>query len=232
MGCGTSSPGRCSTIETQYKLMRLAQSQGLFCEASRALAAVKASPGSSAEDLLPSILADLKPLAPAPMPLDPRHVTPDTLRAAAAELAANQSPSDDGSNPEPHLPGPLELQYLEETAPAMKPEDIPAGLRTHIERCETCAICAAAAADGRGEQAVGPPPAARVQPRIPLRLHRPMDHRRRGHVPHVPRRAAAARVGARRPEGGSLPFLTHGPTSMRGLVRLPQGAPERAAQTL
>ena len=142
MGCGTSSPGRCSTIETQYKLMRLAQSQGLFCEASRALAAVKASPGSSAEDLLPSILADLKPLAPAPMPLDPRHVTPDTLRAAAAELAANQSPSDDGSNPEPHLPGPLELQYLEETAPAMKPEDIPAGLRTHIERCETCAICA------------------------------------------------------------------------------------------
>ena len=135
MGCSGSSE-KGNTLAVQFRLMQLAQREGLFCDSPSALCIVKENPGQPAEKLLPLLREQLRPLRVHRPPVDPRTLTPEQRLRAATELF--------GETParlSVVMTGPVDAAHLEDMAPIILPEDIPAGLRIE-RRTETCCVCA------------------------------------------------------------------------------------------
>ena len=142
MGCSSSAPVESGDVlHRQYRLMCAAQSEGLFCDAPRALRAVRALPQAGMHDLLQSIREELRPLPPAQPPRDPRQLSAAALLQAANALA---TASDERRNEDTNPP-PINLADLDEVAPALLPSELPESLTrgvTSSEASEKCAICA------------------------------------------------------------------------------------------
>ena len=137
---GSSSPERKwrqSTLQIQYQLMRLAQSNGLFCDGKRALDLIKANPGRSTEELLDMIQGDLDPLPLMAPPRDPRTLSPEEALARADEVAASRSSGGAGCKP-------ISLETLEALAPKTLCAVVPQALKDNVETGELCAICTCA----------------------------------------------------------------------------------------
>ncbi len=139
MGCAASKVDPTQ----QLKLMRLAQSKGLFLSGEAACQAIRNNPGIPPEELIEQMEHSLQPRRAIPTPRDPRQMTTDQLRRAAADVADTSS----GEHPPP-----VPLWHVEEVTPSMQPADIPAGLREGAED-EVCAICAMPLLGFKGEDA-------------------------------------------------------------------------------
>ena len=219
-------------MQLQYRLMCLAQSNGLFCDSKLAFEMVKQRPHATAEELLQLIKDRMRPLNIYRPSRDPRTLSSDErLHAAASAADAASSASNLSSLP-------LSPHHLEEVAPMIVPSEIPETLLQDVKRCEHCVICscylispgdtdelpirqlacshafhAMCAPGSRLDLACPPAPAARVHahmpptppPSVASQLHRPLAHRAGGHMSAVPQGSRAAVGGdraARRGGGG------------------------------
>ncbi len=141
MGC-LSSKESAVDLAKQTRLMRLAQSEGHFCDFNAARAVVIGNPGRTAEELLPLLLRDgsTRPIRVA-RSRDPRTLSPAELIQAAREarLPITAARAGSGSSAEPS-PLPIPVEYLDEVSPVILFSDVPDGLRD-TQRSEVCAIC-------------------------------------------------------------------------------------------
>ena len=161
MGCTASAPA----LQDQFRLMRLAQSKGLFCSSEHALRAIKAHPNSTPEDVLTLIMDELRPTRAAAPPRDPRLLSGDTssnrhtrvtatraqevarLQEAAGLTAYGGGAAGGGSaaaladnSPSASI-WPIPLARLEDAAPRMLSDELPPSLCHSIRAFERCAIC-------------------------------------------------------------------------------------------
>ena len=151
MGCGPSSPSGALELQRQYKLMKAAQSEGLFCPAQAALKAVRAHPDETDIDaLLKAVRDELRPLAPARPPRDPRTLTSDDAIRAATDLARNRERDDADDDDVP----PIDLADLDEVAPGIHPAELPETLRENITTHAICAVCACELLEEKYERAI------------------------------------------------------------------------------
>lgn len=130
MGCASSSE---NDLKTQFRLMRLCQREGLFCDSVTALRVVRNNPGLTAEELLPKV-GDLRPLRMQRALVDPRRLTPEERLRAASEVFGERRSSRE-------VTGPLDAAHLEEVAPEILPDSIPESLR-YERHMDVCVICA------------------------------------------------------------------------------------------
>ena len=146
-------------MQRQYRLMRAAQSEGLFCESRIALTTVRQHPEADIQDLLKLIREELPPMPLIVPSFDPRTVSSRELLNAASELASAGAATPalasslavaataTATGDADETVGPISLAALDELAPAMQLSELPEalldGLRSE-ERCERCAICACA----------------------------------------------------------------------------------------
>ena len=141
MGCTASS--ETTPVVQQFRLMRLAQSEGLFCDAKQALRMVKAHSNSTPSELLDLLRGDLRPLQAAAPGRDPRALTDEARLQRAHEVAASaiDTSSTSSHSRSGRVRQPIADALLEDLAPALAPQDIPESLRVGIAKCEQCAIC-------------------------------------------------------------------------------------------
>ena len=134
MGCG---PSRVDPT-AQFKLMRLAQSKGLFMSSDMACSAIRDSPNVPPEELLEQLEHSLRPRA-APVTRDPRNMSNEQRRTIAAAIAGAATADSQNSHPKP-----LTKSHIDAVTPAFLPSDIPEGLRLRdgVEE-EMCVICTA-----------------------------------------------------------------------------------------
>jgi hypothetical protein len=129
MGCSGSKPR--VDLRSQFKLMKLAQSEGLYCTADVARQAILDNPGMEMAKLFEQLRDSLRPLNVTRTRRDPRQMSSRELISAASSLTRSEGTTE----------RPVPLEHLDANSPPMLPADLPASLLDVVTK-ETCAICA------------------------------------------------------------------------------------------
>ena len=133
MGCSSSKYSVDPTV--QYKLMRMAQSEGLHMDADLAMQTILQNPGVALEVLIEMLRDSLRPINLVRPRVDPRSMSSQDLLAAAASISNSMAKG--------HTP-PVPLSHIDATTPSLLPADIPTGLLREQPGDEECVICACA----------------------------------------------------------------------------------------
>ena len=133
MGCSSSKVDPTQ----QFRLMRLAQSRGLFLSSEAARQALTDSPGVSPDQLIEQLESTLRPRRA--VLAGERQSTNEELRRAALAVADTSM----DSNQSAEHPPPVPTWHLDDVTPSMLPSEIPEQLRLHVsEEEDICVICA------------------------------------------------------------------------------------------